>query len=98
MHGTRSGTACHRAGNTSAPSGTVPVGPVNPRARTLGRMSEDRIESQWWYNDRTRQVEQGLKSPNRDHIGPFATREEAEHALDTVARNNRKWDEEDAES
>jgi hypothetical protein len=58
-------------------------------------MSDERIESQWYYNDRTKQVEQGLQSPNRDHIGPFATREEAENALQRVAQNNEKWDAED---
>ena len=62
---------------------------------TVGGMSEERIESQWWFNDKTGQVEQGPQSPQRDRIGPFATREEAQHALDRIAANNEKWDAED---
>ncbi|ROQ06063.1 MULTISPECIES: SPOR domain-containing protein [unclassified Curtobacterium] len=55
-------------------------------------MSDERIESQWWFNDKTGQVEQGPQSPQRDRIGPFDTREEAQHALDRIAANNEKWD------
>lgn len=58
-------------------------------------MSDERIESQWWYNDKTGEVEQGPKSSNRHHIGPFDTREEAAHALDRIAANNERADAED---
>ncbi|PZF66375.1 SPOR domain-containing protein [Curtobacterium sp. MCBD17_013] len=60
-------------------------------------MSDERIESQFWFNTTTHQVEQGMQSPNRDRIGPFDTREEAQAALDRVRANNARWDQEDAQ-
>ncbi|PYY32208.1 MULTISPECIES: SPOR domain-containing protein [unclassified Curtobacterium] len=61
-------------------------------------MTDERIESQWWYNDKTGEVEQGPKSTNRHHIGPFPTRDEAAHALDRVRQNNERADAADQES
>ncbi|MCL9665476.1 SPOR domain-containing protein [Curtobacterium sp. AB451] len=58
-------------------------------------MSDERIESQWWFNEKTHAVEQGPQSPQRDRIGPFDTREEAQHALDRIKANNERWDDED---
>lgn len=67
-----------------------------PRPRGYGGgMSDERIESQWWFNDKTKTVEQGPQSPQRDRIGPFETREEAQHALDRIKANNERWDDED---
>jgi len=53
------------------------------------------MESQYWYNTATHEVEQGMQSPNRDRVGPFATREDAQHALDRIRANNERWDEQD---
>jgi hypothetical protein len=58
-------------------------------------MSDERIESQWWFNDKTNEVEQGPQSPQRDRIGPFASRDEAQHALDRIKANNERWDDGD---
>ena len=71
------------------------TGPPGGQVGTVGGMSDERIESQWWFNDKTGQVEQGPQSPQRDRIGPFESREEAQHALDRIAANNEKWDAED---
>ena len=30
--------------------------------------------------------------PGKDRLGPYPTREAAEHALDTVRERNREWD------
>jgi hypothetical protein len=59
-------------------------------------MAED-IEHQFWYNMHTGEVEQGFQSPSIDRVGPFATREEASHALEKLRANSAKWAEEDAE-
>ncbi|MCU1441875.1 MAG: methionine aminopeptidase [Cryobacterium sp.] len=53
-------------------------------------------EHQFWYNMRTGGVEQGFVSPSIDRVGPFATRDEAAHALDKLRENSAKWAEEDA--
>jgi hypothetical protein len=47
----------------------------------------------WWYNTRHMRVEGAdTASPGKDLLGPYATREEAEHALDKVKERNEAWD------
>ncbi|MGO4691654.1 SPOR domain-containing protein [Glaciibacter sp. 2TAF33] len=58
-------------------------------------MAEDK-EHQFWYNMHTGGVEQGFQSPSVDRVGPFATYEEATHALEKLRENSAKWAEEDA--
>ena len=41
-------------------------------------------EDLWWYNLRTQKVEQGPGDPNSERMGPYATRAEAESALEIV--------------
>jgi hypothetical protein len=52
-------------------------------------MSDDQ---RWWYCLRHHTVEPEAGCPGKDRLGPYATREEAEHALDTVRRRNEEWD------
>jgi hypothetical protein len=47
--------------------------------------------SQWWYNLRTKQVEEGMLSPAVDRAGPFDSREEAARAPEIIAERGRKW-------
>ncbi|MEV7648460.1 SPOR domain-containing protein [Arthrobacter sp. NPDC089319] len=49
----------------------------------------------FWYNVVTHQVEVGAQSDWTQLIGPYATREEAEHALEKVHQRNEEWDAED---
>jgi hypothetical protein len=50
-------------------------------------------EKRWWYSLRTHTVEDDDgPTPGKDRLGPYATREEAEHALETVQRRNEEWD------
>ncbi|WP_150306430.1 SPOR domain-containing protein [Planctomonas psychrotolerans] len=53
-------------------------------------------DTQFWFNSRTGEVEQGAISPAPDRIGPFETRREAEHAWDRVRENSARWAAEDA--
>jgi hypothetical protein len=46
----------------------------------------------WYFCTKHQTVEQGDGCPGKDRLGPYATREEAEHALDTVHRRNDEWD------
>lgn len=41
--------------------------------------------SQYWFNTKTQQVEQGHKSLALNRIGPFATPDEAARALEILA-------------
>ncbi len=53
--------------------------------------------TQYWFNTRTSQVEETEeRGPNRDVLGPFDTREEAERAIEIARRRTEEWDREDA--
>ncbi len=54
-------------------------------------------EGKWYWNLDRHAVEpyEGDKAANR--LGPYDTREEAEHALDKVRERNEQWDAEDEE-
>lgn len=53
-------------------------------------------DDQWWYCLKHHAVESGDQvCKASDRLGPYATREEAEHALERVAERNEKWDAED---
>jgi hypothetical protein len=56
---------------------------------------EDDLEHKYWYNVNTGQVEQGFKSPSSDRLGPFDTREGAEHAWDKLRENSARWAKDD---
>jgi type 1 glutamine amidotransferase len=54
-----------------------------------GRLHEPTGE--WWYNNKTGEVEHGPQSLGVDRDGPFATREEAERAPEIFAERSRQW-------
>lgn len=51
---------------------------------------------QYWYNIGTGQVEEDSETARKDDLlGPYATREEAQNALQHARENTERWDEED---
>lgn len=50
----------------------------------------------FYYNLDTKQVEEGHQSPGNQLMGPYASREEAQHALEKAAARNESWDRDDA--
>jgi hypothetical protein len=52
-------------------------------------------DKSWWFCLRHHEVEQGPGCPGKDRLGPYATREAAEKALETVQRRNEEWDAQD---
>lgn len=54
-------------------------------------------ESKYWYNIRTGEVEFGFESPSVDRVGPFDSKEQAAHALETLRSNSERWASEDAD-
>lgn len=52
--------------------------------------------TEWWYNNKTGQVEEGPQSLGSDRDGPFATREDAARAPQIIAERARTWAAEDA--
>jgi hypothetical protein len=53
--------------------------------------------TEWWFNTRTQEVEEGPQSLSMDRVGPFATREEATRATEIIAERARRWAEEDVD-
>ncbi len=53
-------------------------------------------EQSFWYNMKTGEVEFGFESPNVDRVGPFASAEEAEKALEKLRANSDAWDADDS--
>ncbi|MCO5293805.1 MAG: hypothetical protein M9882_02710 [Homoserinimonas sp.] len=51
--------------------------------------------TEWWFNSRTGEVEEGPQSLSLDRIGPFKSREEASRALEIISQRARDWAEED---
>jgi hypothetical protein len=45
----------------------------------------------WWYNNKTGEVEQGPKSFGVDRDGPFATRDEAARAPELFRERSKEW-------
>lgn len=50
---------------------------------------------EYFYNTRTHEVEEGRRSDWSQVMGPYATREEAERALETARSRNEAWDAQD---
>lgn len=56
-------------------------------------MSDD--ATQYWYNTATGQVEEGRRSDWSAVMGPYATREDAQHALEKARARSEAWDAQD---
>ena len=52
--------------------------------------------TEWWFNTKTEQVEEGPQSLAADRVGPFDSAEEASRANEIIAERARRWAEEDA--
>jgi hypothetical protein len=52
--------------------------------------------AEWWYNNKTGEVEESPKSPGPDRDGPYASREDAERAPEIARERARRWAEEEA--
>ncbi|KRO39453.1 MAG: methionine aminopeptidase [Microbacteriaceae bacterium] len=51
---------------------------------------------QWWFNNKTGEVESGKQSLGLDLDGPFATKEEAQRAPEIARERSRAWAEEES--
>jgi hypothetical protein len=49
---------------------------------------------EYWFNLKTLKVEVGKQSASEYRVGPFATRDEAESALEILRARSRDWAEE----
>jgi hypothetical protein len=53
------------------------------------------VADEFYYNTETHQVEQGKQSTWSHLMGPYPTREAAEHALEQARARSEAWDEAD---
>lgn len=51
--------------------------------------------SEWWYNHKTGEVEEGPQSLGSDRDGPYASREDAARAPEIAQERARAWAAED---
>ena len=50
-------------------------------------------EGHWWYDLKTKSVVSDDNDTKvTDRLGPYASREEAEHAMERVDERNEQWD------
>ena len=49
-------------------------------------------EQHWWFCVKHQTVESDTVCPAKDRLGPYPTKEAAEHALETVRQRNEEWD------
>ena len=47
--------------------------------------------TEWWYNHKTGEVEEGAQSLGSDRDGPYASKEDAARAPEIAAERARKW-------
>ena len=52
--------------------------------------------TEWWYNHKTGEVEEGAQSLSIDRDGPFSSKEEAARAPQIIADRAKKWAAEDS--
>lgn len=48
---------------------------------------------QWWYCLRHQASERGAGCAATDRLGPYASQEQADQALETAAQRSQSWDE-----
>ena len=60
-------------------------------------MSDDNEQGQWWFCTKHMRAESAdtTTCAGKDLLGPYATKEEAAHALDKVKERNAAWDQQD---
>ncbi|NRD25885.1 MULTISPECIES: SPOR domain-containing protein [unclassified Frigoribacterium] len=54
------------------------------------------MTTEFWFNTKTHEVEEGKVSPAVDRAGPYATRDEAAKAIETIKARNAALDAEEA--
>jgi hypothetical protein len=55
-------------------------------------------EAEYWFNTKTMSVEVGKQALALYRIGPFATREEAENALEILRSRSKAWTDEEEQA
>ncbi|MFE4366760.1 hypothetical protein ACFRMN_00630 [Streptomyces sp. NPDC056835] len=56
------------------------------KKRTVGKPGE------WYYCLKHQKVEEGPECPAKDRFGPYASRREAAHAMQTAQERNLEWE------
>lgn len=54
-------------------------------------MNSEADAEHWWFNMKTKQAEFGRQVSSLDRIGPFATKAEAQLALEKARERSKAW-------
>lgn len=52
-------------------------------------------DKSWWFCLKHHEVEQGPGCPGKDRLGPYATKEDAEHWREIAQQRNEEWEAQD---
>jgi hypothetical protein len=55
------------------------------------------MATEYWFNTETNEVEEGRRSDWSKLMGPYPSRDEAQHALEKAQARTQAWDKEDQE-
>ena len=55
------------------------------------------MAEQWWYNNKTGEVEKGAQSLGMDRDGPYDSEAEARRAPEIARERSREWDADEEE-
>ena len=69
--------------NAREPAETTAVARAHPKGSPM---------TEYWYNVNTHEIEEDAMSDWSQLIGPYKTRDEAEHALEKVKARNEAWE------
>jgi hypothetical protein len=53
------------------------------------------VSDRWYFCLKHNTVEPEVGCANKDRMGPYATQDEAAHAMQTAARRNEEWEAQD---
>jgi hypothetical protein len=87
----------HRACRGDSPRVQVSAGISRHRLDFIFTYEEQTL-TEWFYNIKTGEVEEGRQSIASELDGPFASKEEAANAPAIIAERSRKWAEDDAKN
>jgi hypothetical protein len=66
-------------------------------AITVPAWQHDPMAEEWYFCVRHHVVEARVGCPDKDRLGPYPTRADAQAALDKVEQRNDRWDDDDDE-
>ncbi len=68
------------------------MGGERSRSCRCSRGASREKPGEWYYCLEHKKVEEGPDCPGKDRFGPYASRQEAEHAMESARERNLQWE------